>query len=1051
MKFLDDVLPQGGFRCLSLEASINISHEDNVTLESHGLSRTGNNVYFAAASFKSPPTGDGATGSGARADVFVAHRRAFILDIDARPDNPACYATVEEMTAELVRAIKSSDLHTPSYVVHTGRGLHVYWLGEDYDLNRFSHINEAFCGKLVSCLDPRMVQDLGTTKRASGVYRLPGSLNHRSSPPSECRILFGDGARCTEWLEALPLVPYMPQVFFASAYPRPAWLTGTPVKGLGDFPDMRDYSFDDLHGNCAQFRYAYDNAGSSSYDGWMQTGKLISRMPDAQARWADLCGRWPDEHEYDPEEKLNDASKMADGMFCKTYAEANNDPERKRCLSCRFFKDNAGSPLQAAERRPEVAAQDVEQPPINFVRAAHTTDEYFITDENRPEDIPVFLKLDADGSPITNFFMAEDGSLRSIITKKDDDGKYIKIQVKLADRPFWMVSRYNNEQDDRDRSEGEQQLQFEHWASARYNPTTGVTGFRKHKMDFEDTKTASSIRAIAYQSLFVLAEPQKIVDAELIKYVHACRTHASSLNGDGADAYSHVGWTENKKDFVLGDYLYSGNGQRKRISHTTKSLAKRKLGVSGNPEKMLQALRVYEQPGVCDEARTLLLASIASPLLGITKSKSFVVLATGKSGSGKSAMQGVALSVWGAPIIVATASHDTENFRRMLTSSYRNLPVPYDEVVGADPAETLNYLLTISQNRGKGRAAMQNGRAVMADDDEQWETVILASTNKTLNDLIGGAITDQSDAARYRVLEMEYPAQATPRDGVWPELLASVNNTLEENYGWLGAMFLDYVQTNRTEIDTRFKAHKKALTAICVDAVSYRMMIDGVACMQVAADILTEQGWLMCSMWTSKAVEELKGGAALRQAKRDREKLDADRRAQRIADEERAVAERNAPVAGGSLAVAAVTPVFVVPTGTPPVVPASTLPSHIPSAASFFAGIMTQNAGKFASLRRGQDTSMFGAGRFAVSGVTDEYDFDGTSVGYRDIFVTAVAFTEYCRTLSRGAGQIDPSSLLSAWAAHDPCFTRDILLTWPDAPSLSYLPPTTYHKVRIYK
>ena len=86
------------------------------------LSSEGTEVYFACAEYKSPDNRVAANASGAC---------AFWMDIDCGEDKAAAgkgYATVEDAEVALSKFCKDTGLPLPTHIVHSGGGLHVYWV-----------------------------------------------------------------------------------------------------------------------------------------------------------------------------------------------------------------------------------------------------------------------------------------------------------------------------------------------------------------------------------------------------------------------------------------------------------------------------------------------------------------------------------------------------------------------------------------------------------------------------------------------------------------------------------------------------------------------------------------------------------------------------------------------------------------------------------------------------------------------------------------------------------------------------------------------------------
>jgi hypothetical protein len=86
------------------------------------LSSEGTEVYFACAEYLTPDSRKAANASGAC---------AFWMDIDCGEDKAAAgkgYATVEDAEDALRKFCEDAGLPQPTHIVHSGGGLHVYWV-----------------------------------------------------------------------------------------------------------------------------------------------------------------------------------------------------------------------------------------------------------------------------------------------------------------------------------------------------------------------------------------------------------------------------------------------------------------------------------------------------------------------------------------------------------------------------------------------------------------------------------------------------------------------------------------------------------------------------------------------------------------------------------------------------------------------------------------------------------------------------------------------------------------------------------------------------------
>jgi hypothetical protein len=95
---------------------------DDAIVQAVKLSSEGIDVYFACAEYQTPDSRAAANASGAY---------SFWMDIDCGEDKAAAgkgYATVEEAEEALRKFCKDAGLPQPTHIVHSGGGLHSYWV-----------------------------------------------------------------------------------------------------------------------------------------------------------------------------------------------------------------------------------------------------------------------------------------------------------------------------------------------------------------------------------------------------------------------------------------------------------------------------------------------------------------------------------------------------------------------------------------------------------------------------------------------------------------------------------------------------------------------------------------------------------------------------------------------------------------------------------------------------------------------------------------------------------------------------------------------------------
>ncbi|MDD3354910.1 PriCT-2 domain-containing protein [Zoogloea sp.] len=140
----------------------------------------GKTVYFACATYAEPCiTGpDGKRRYRVKDNVFQV--KAVWLDIDCGADKAAKgagYRTKQEAAQALKELCKAAGLPSPTWIVDSGNGLHVYWaLLEAVSREAW----EATTGRFKNlCQTLGFLADPSRTSDAASVLRLPGTMNRK--------------------------------------------------------------------------------------------------------------------------------------------------------------------------------------------------------------------------------------------------------------------------------------------------------------------------------------------------------------------------------------------------------------------------------------------------------------------------------------------------------------------------------------------------------------------------------------------------------------------------------------------------------------------------------------------------------------------------------------------------------------------------------------------------------------------------------------------------------------------------------------------------------
>lgn len=182
-EFLDSITPREGIRfAFTLPDSRHhaCANDAELIAKASELDAQGKTVYFACATYAEPYiTGpDGKRRHRVKENVFQV--KAVWLDIDCGADKAAKgagYRTKKEAAQALKDFCKVAGLPSPTWIVDSGNGLHVYWALEEATTRGAW---EATTGRLkLLCQNLNFMADPSRTTDAASVLRLPGTTNRK--------------------------------------------------------------------------------------------------------------------------------------------------------------------------------------------------------------------------------------------------------------------------------------------------------------------------------------------------------------------------------------------------------------------------------------------------------------------------------------------------------------------------------------------------------------------------------------------------------------------------------------------------------------------------------------------------------------------------------------------------------------------------------------------------------------------------------------------------------------------------------------------------------
>lgn len=305
--------------------------------------------------------------------------------------------------------------------------------------------------------------------------------------------------------------------------------------------------------------------------------------------------------------------------------------------------------------------------------------------------------------------------------------------------------------------------------------------------------SASDIMILANYGVPVTSSTARPLGEFLIEIEHRNR-------GEGiaeVDGVSHLGWVDEKR-FVpyIDGAVYDGADDKRRMFEALKT-------PSGTIDEWLRIASKLRAESY--EARFVLAASFASPLLDKLGALNFIVHIWGQTGYGKSVLQMLAASVWGDPDQTngyIQTFDATPAGKELLAGFLHNVPIMFDELQLAVADGVDNFqkvVMTLCESSGKPRATAslnfrQAGtwRLITVSTGEQP----IAETSKSMGGVLARCI--QIELKQSLCEETELPGIA---------------ESLKENYGYAGKRFIEaWISVDRDAWKRDYSAMRVELT-----------------------------------------------------------------------------------------------------------------------------------------------------------------------------------------------------------------------------------------------
>lgn len=796
LEFLQTILPEEGWKLLALgrPEHSGLAHKAYESLEvmakaidSYDRQPT-TTVYHACCAYKGPNFTDEKTGKTKyRGEPNWFKAKAFWADIDCGEKKAAegkGYATKSEAAKAIFGFCREHGFPDPMVVDSSG-GLHCYWpLTQTIGPKSWCRIADGFKAALKAggvIVDPSRTADL------SSVLRPVGSTNKKPGREPR-RVVVKRGAN--------PCTP----AEFAAAVSKATGSLAAPVPtrkyDLSINDDLTAHlgpqlesSAQEVANHCAQVAEMRDTLGQVGHDQWFGVIGIVKHCVEG----IELAHEWSNGPTYNAAGVDTKYETWNAGPTKCEFFQACNP---SGCASCPH-NGKITSPIQLGRIMPEPAEIEV---PVEEEAAPTMLVPQLPQSFAWSNNLMVRLLPDKDG--VLQQFMFCQTLFYPIHRIRKPDGTFaFTMRMHLPDQRV------------RD---------FEVDTAAIAAASDLLKALGKYELMPTNNKDASMhMTAYVRDSIHKLMHEQREIDT-----------------------LTHFGWREDLSGFLLGDRLYTKDGEVRKVF--VGGAAQDKLNVFPEPKGSLAEYSkavnfVYSRPH-SEAAQYVFCNTFGSMLtpLGDPSYNGVLLCVMGDSGMGKTTV-GVAAryGVCNAmPLVLGRKDGATANARWKELGTYRNIPILLDEYTDVD-AETLSSMAyTISQGFDKSRLTSQGGKISFAER-QAWAQSPEVTANEDLlaklaqhnaNTLPEAMRMVQINFSRYGVPKIEPATDVERAREVWAD-----------NSGHAGDAFMQYVVTHQDEVSKLIRSIGDKVAERLSDSM-YRFYRGHAACTLAAAKILIDLG-----------------------------------------------------------------------------------------------------------------------------------------------------------------------------------------------------------------
>jgi hypothetical protein len=745
-QFYEKALPSQGVYCVTGidQASKKTTNRfaetlDDVFKQIEKIKKQGSNTYVALGSFD---------GFSRKADNALFYR-SFFIDLDCGEDKAISgkgYANKDDALTALDKFLEESEL-PPPVIVDSGTGIHAYWiLEEDVPIAEYLPYAEKFKTYVLARIkaDPAVMADVAR------IMRCPDTLNYKTDPPSESKILSSEIH--TYSFDAF-------KEFLGEAELSPDDVLAHVKKGLDEetrkalnmdnfkyvFAEIADKSVNGT--GCNQIRYMLEEPNAVSRNLWAGGLTIAVHCEDGATAIHQMSEDYK-KYSYDETEKT--AHSFNAPRTCDWF----NKEDPSKCEGC-IHRGRIKTPIVLGKE---------------FQAAATTSKEDAVWEVPSTEEIPTFPDF------LRPFVRGAHGGIYFTPPPKVDKKGVVHNQqpIQILPHDLYPVQRLYST------------LDGECLTMRLMLPNDGRREFllpMKHVYAQEEFKKIMISNGVMPQTDHV---------PHLMNYVIKWEQYMISFQ-KAEMMRMQMGWTEPKFDgkwhersFVIGSNEVTIDGKViKSAASPMVRMISRHLKPIGTLEKWKAAAQELNRPQLEVHAFGML-CGFGSPLMEYMSTSGVTLCLTGGSGNAKTGAMYAGLSVFGNPkelsIFDATDNGMTGRYLGL-----HNLMLGIDEISNKDGKILSQLVHKISH--GKAKIRMQASTNAEREYEASAALIAFLTSNRSIYGKLEAEYANP-DGEAARVVEFMVKKPDILQGNMGGTLGRQIFDTFRTNFGHAGIPYI---------------------------------------------------------------------------------------------------------------------------------------------------------------------------------------------------------------------------------------------------------------------